>query len=521
MKYPIGIQTFSEIIEEGYVYIDKTADIHQLISQGKWYFLSRPRRFGKSLLISTLEAIFQGRKALFEGLDIADTDYAFDAHPVVKLEFTKAEITNAESLRSFISEQAVSLAAVHQITLTATRYERQFDELITLLHQKTGKKVVLLIDEYDKPILNTLETGELAEVKNTTNAFYAVVKALDEHLRFVFVTGVSKFSKVSAFPEADSSGMNNLNDISMNQESATLCGYTQAELEHYLSAGLSDIAEAESQSIDVIKAKTKQWYNGYCLHPKGETVYNPHSILSLLRHQEFNNFWFQSATPTFLIHLLKRDQTDLSELERMEVGAAAFYAVEPEDLDVYAVLLQTGYLTIKHYDAPSYFLDFPNQEIKDSFFHSLAANYAGVRPSLTNIYAAKMHKALNKGDVSTFVDQLRIFLANVPYDITLKNEKYYQSLFFVICKLLAFTAEVEVSTNKGRIDCVIQTDNAIYVIEFKLQGTKEAALQQIKDKQYAQKYLGQNKRVVLLGVEFDHEQSNIGEWVEESIKIKP
>ncbi|PCK03438.1 MAG: AAA family ATPase [Alteromonadaceae bacterium] len=510
MKYPLGVQTFSKVIQQNYVYVDKTALIYELIDQGEWYFLSRPRRFGKSLLVSTLESLFLGEKALFKGLDIANTDYAFESVPVIKLEFTAAKITDAPSLEAFISEQAQSLAQAHGISLTSTHFERQFSEIVTRLHQNTGKRVALLIDEYDKPILNTLESDELVSVKDTLNAFYAMLKTLDAHLHFVFITGVSKFSKVSVF-----SGMNNLRDISTHARYATLCGYTQQEMTQYFSAPTAALANKLQLTDEQAKQEIAHWYNGYCFNLESNRVYNPHSVLSLFDTLKFENYWFQTATPTFLINLLKREQTDLSELASVEVSESAFYAVEPEQLDVYAVLLQTGYLTLKSYEAPLYCLDFPNKEVKDAFYESLVANYAAIAPSSAKTYAAKMHRFLNQNNIAGFIEQLRIFLAGVPYEITLKNEKYYQSLFFVICKLLGFTAEVEVSTNKGRIDCVVETDKTIYIIEFKLQGNKDDALQQIKDKQYAQKYQGQGKKITLLGVAFDHQERNIGEWIEE------
>ena len=510
MKYPLGIQTFSKLIQHHYTYVDKTDLIYTLIKQGEWYFLSRPRRFGKSLLVSTLEALFSGEKALFDGLQIANTDFTFEKHPVITLEFTKAKINDAASLEAFISEQAQQIAQAHQITLTSARFEGQFDELIAKLHQQTGKGVVLLIDEYDKPILNSLDTEQLLDVKTSMNAFYAMIKASDKHLRFVFITGVSKFSKVSVF-----SGMNNLTDISMNPDYATLCGYTQQELETYFSKPITELAKLKDQSTEETKVTIKQWYNGYCFHPDAPKVYNPHSILSLFATREFDNFWFQSATPTFLINLLKTQQTPLNEIESVKVGKSAFYAVEPEQLDIYAVLLQTGYLTISGYEPPLYCLDFPNREVRDSFYESLAANYACIAPSRTKTYALEMHQNLNQRNIEAFITQLRTFIAGISYETTLKNEKYYQSLFFVICKLLGFTADVEVSTNKGRIDCVVHTDKYSYIIEFKLNGTKDDALQQIKDMGYAQKYLNNGKQLVLLGIAFDHKDRSIGEWVEE------
>ncbi len=512
MKYPLGVQTFSKIIQQGYTYVDKTEIIHQLVNDGEWYFLSRPRRFGKSLLVSTLESLFLGEQDLFKGLDIADTNYAFEAHPVITLEFTKAEIENADSFRAFISEQAVELANEHNISLTTSRFERQFDQLVKGLHQQSGKKVVLLIDEYDKPILNTLETNELAGVKKVMNAFYAMVKSLDKHLRFIFITGVSKFSKVSVF-----SGMNNLTDLSLNKQYATLCGYTQQELEGYFGEALAALATQEGLSVDALKTKTKQWYNGYSFHRDAQRVYNPHSILSLLWNKEFDNFWFQSATPTFLIERLKAKQYPLSKLDNLRLAPAGLKASEPEKTSIEALFFQTGYLTIHSWTGTLYKLDFPNKEVRDSFFNEIVENYAYMDKGEGPIYIEDLCLALKNNDLDQAFAILTLFFSNIPYDVTIDHEKYYQSIFFTVFKLLGLMIDAEVKTNIGRIDCVIQTDTLVYIIEFKLQGTKEEALQQIKDKQYAQKYLGQGKPIVLLGVEFDKQKRNIGEWLEEPL----
>ena len=510
MKYPIGIQTFSEIIEQDYVYVDKTALIHQLITQGKWYFLSRPRRFGKSVVVSTLEALFRGKKSLFDDLLISTTDYPFRQHPVIKLEFTKAKILNATSFEAFISEQVTTLAYQHQIPLTSDRFERQFDQLVTGLHGQTGQKVVLLVDEYDKPLLNTLETDQLADVKTSMNAFYGVVKALDEHLRFIFITGVSKFSKVSVF-----SGMNNLDDISMSKDYCALCGYTQQELEKYFNQALTSLAGVEKKELETVKGEVKQWYNGYRFHRSGSTVYNPHSILSLCKNQEFDNFWFQSATPTFLIERLKAKQYLLADLENLYISPEGLNASEPENTSIQSLFVQTGYLTITSWTGTLYKLDFPNREVRDSFYKSIVEHYAYVEKGIGPIYIEQLVKGFKDKDLDHVFATLKLFFANIPYDITIDQEKYYQSIFFAIFKLLGFLIEAEVRTNKGRIDCVVQTETFIYVLEFKLQGTQDEALQQIKDKEYAQKYQSCGKGIILLGVAFDRQERNIGAWVEE------
>ncbi len=518
MKYPIGIQTFPEIIQEDYVYIDKTALIHQLVTQGKWYFLSRPRRFGKSLLISTLETLFQGEKVLFEGLNICDTDYAFDEHPVVKLEFTKAEINDAEGFRAYISEYAKELAREHQLTLSSDRFERQFDQVVSQLHRQTGKKVVLLVDEYDKPILNTLETTELDDIRRVMNAFYAMVKALDEHLKFAFITGVSKFSTVSAFPSKESSGMNNPRDISNDARYDTLCGYTKGELLKYFSDPIAELAEQDQKTIEQMEDKIAHWYNGYRFCKAGKGVYNPHSILSLFDTKEFLNYWFQTATPTFLINRLKAGDLDLSKVDGQKVGEGVFNAVEPEKMGIVPMLLQTGYLTIKDYQRRRYQLGFPNVEVERSFYDSLLTDYSAVDAGTAQNCIMDLADAFEVNQLDECFTLLQCFFAGVPYSITVKHEKYYQSLFFVIFSLLGFEIDAEVQTNIGRIDCVVYTQNCIYVIEFKLDGTKEDALQQIKDRQYAQKYVTSGREVVLVGVAFDHEQRNIVDWVEEALE---
>ncbi|PCK02993.1 MAG: AAA family ATPase [Alteromonadaceae bacterium] len=511
MKYPIGMQTFPEIINEGYVYIDKTALIHRLITQGKWYFLARPRRFGKSLLVSTLESLFKGQKACFEGLDILNTDYTFTAHPVIKLELTQADIVDADSFQRFISEQAQDLAEEHQITLTSTRFERQFKELITRLHKKTGKTVVLLIDEYDKPILNTLESDKLSKVKSALNAFYAMVKSLDQYLRFVFITGVSKFSKVSVF-----SGMNNLDDISLDSDYATLCGYTKKELTHYFDASINQLAHTLDIPQEDAYKQIEQWYNGYVFSENCEGVFNPFSILSLLKKRQFQNYWFLSATPTFLIERLKAKQYDLSQLDNLQIAPEGLSASEPENTSIQALLLQTGYLTIKSRSESLYQLDFPNKEVRDSFFKSIVEQYAYIEKGIGPIHIEALKNGFKHQDLALVFSTLTQFFANLPYDIAIQEERYYQSIFFAVFKLLGFLIEVEVSTNKGRIDCVVWTDNRIYIIEFKLNGTKEDALQQIKDKQYAQKYTGLGKHLSLLGVAFDQKERNIQDWIEEA-----
>jgi len=370
MKFPLGIQTFSHIRENDYLYIDKTDLIQKLIDTGKAYFLSRPRRFGKSLLLSTIEAVFKGQQHLFKDLAIDNNGHQFAAHPIIKLEFAKDEFTTAENLKDYITTTTNRLSKEHHIELDANSYNQRFDELVVKLQQKYNMGVVLLIDEYDKPILNNLNQPQLGEVKQVITSFYAMVKSIDEHLAFTFITGVTKFAKVSVF-----SGMNNLDDISMDHAFATLCGVTQAELEQHFSQSITELQNTEALEQQQLLQKIKRWYNGYCFHPKAERLYNPFSLLSLFKKSEFKNYWFSTATPTFLLDLLQHKQYSLPLLTDLAVGDSVFDACEPEEISVQAVFLQTGYLTIKDYQDPLYQLDFPNFEVKKSFFESVTTRY--------------------------------------------------------------------------------------------------------------------------------------------------
>ncbi|MCJ8268983.1 MAG: ATP-binding protein, partial [Psychrosphaera sp.] len=441
-------------------------------------------------------------------LAIADTDYDFATYPVIKLEFTRVVVKQDLDLENYIINAANTCAQDHGIELTLNSYEQRFAELVIKLHQKYQKKVVLLVDEYDKPILSHLNKPTLAAIKETINGFYASVKSLDEHLKFVFITGVSKFAKVSVF-----SGMNNLTDISMDNRYATLCGITQQELETHFEGQIKTLAGKFDQDKTTLLAKIKHWYNGYRFEEDAPSVYNPYSLLCLFDKQKFQNYWFATATPAFLVELIKTQQFDLSLIENFEVDDLFFAAIEPERMTPEPVLLQTGYLTIVDYNDGWYRLDFPNYEVKYAFNRAIVEEY-GQTPAGDMRYLRNLSQALNAGDIADFIKTLKIFFANIPFNINLKDEKYYQSLFYAIFTLLGFQIEAEVHTNDGRIDCVLQTDTTIYVIEFKLNGSKEEALQQIENKHYHQKYQGGTKPIVLLGVEFDQKSRNIGQFVE-------
>jgi len=509
-RFPIGIQTFRKLIDGNYLYVDKTEYIHRLIVQGSVYFLSRPRRFGKSLLISTLNEIFEGNKELFKYQWIYNSDYAWEKHPVVRIDFSKKMAENKDDLKGFILHQLKNIAGKYGISLERNHYDEAFDELLTKL---SGiNKVVVLIDEYDKPIIDNIENKELAiELREILKGFYTIIKACDEYIRFVLLTGVSKFSKAGVF-----SGLNNLEDISMDAKYSSLLGITPQELESSFKDYINQFAKTEGVSKFELIEKITYWYDGFCFSRSCEKVFNPFSVLLLFKKLSFENYWFESATPSFLIKLIKEKELDLNRLDGLKVDESAFSSYEIENLKLVPILFQTGYLTIIDYDKErmEYTLAYPNFEVKNSMTKYLAEAYSFVERESVHGYAWKLIDTLRGNDFDTFFDTLRIFFANIPYDLQISKEKYYQTVFYLIFSLIGLKVEAEVKTNKGRIDAVI-IDKEIYIFEFKFDGDKDQALNQIKDKKYFEKYQGERKKIYLFGVEFA--DKNVGDWVVEKL----
>ncbi len=506
-RLPIGIQTFRDIVQNDYLYVDKTEKVFDLVRNPKGvYFLSRPRRFGKSLLISTLNEIFEGNKELFKGLWIYEADYAWEKHPVVRIDFSKSKARNSDELINYIVYQLDKTAQLYGITLEQTQYDIKFDELLTKL---SGiNKVVVLIDEYDKPIIDNIENKELAiELREILKGFYTIIKACDEYIRFVLLTGVSKFSKAGVF-----SGLNNLKDLSMGMRYSSLLGITREEMEDSFKDQIDRFAETENVSNAELVKKITYWYDGFCFSGTCEKVFNPFSMLLLFDNARFSNYWFESATPSFLIKLMKEKDFDIMRLKEMEVREESFGAYELENLAALPLLFQTGYLTIKEYDKTfmTYILGYPNFEVENSFQYALLNSYSNMH---VDGYLIDLIRTLRNDDFETFFDTLRIFFADIPYDLHIKKEKYYQTVFYLIFSLIGLKVEAEVKTNKGRIDAVI-IDKDIYIFEFKFNGDKDRALKQIKDKKYFEKYQGEGEKIYLFGVEFA--DRNVGKWVVES-----
>nr|MBA3603867.1 ATP-binding protein [Parachlamydiaceae bacterium] len=502
----------------GFLYIDKTMIIHQMITQGVAYFLSRPRRFGKSLLISTLEALFLGKRELFSGLWIDSSDYKWKEYPVLRMDISKTVSSSPEALSTSLQEI---------IKVNADKYgiegiERSFPSLsLSALVTELSKKspVVILIDEYDKPLVNHLEDMDVvAKNRNILRDFYTMIKALDEHLHFVFVTGVSKFSKVSLF-----SGMNNLLDISLNPNYSTLLGLTEEELRRDLQDELQRVSKSRNKDKETNFQEMKQWYNGYLFSQStaSSRVYNPLSVFQFLQSARIDNYWFSTATPTFAIDLIKKQKYFIPDLEQgIIVGKEIETNHEFNMIDLPTLLFQTGYLTIDNYDenAWTYRLKFPNEEVRRSFLEQLLLEFAEIRPSEMHTILFKLLNHLKNKNLTSFFETFNTFFASIPHQIHLKHEAYYHSLIYLVLKVLGFSVQSEVSTNTGRVDMVLRTDQCIFIFEFKINSNAQAAMDQILDKKYQDQFKLEGKEIILVGANFDPFSRTLNDWCTNSIK---
>ena len=525
MKYPVGIQTFDKIIEGGFVYVDKTDLIYSLVKEGMIYFLSRPRRFGKSLLISTLESYFLGRKELFKGLAIEKLETEWKEYPVFRFDFNGPNyLGEKDAFEKKIDGYLTNWEKQYKVEVGIdTNFGSRFANILKTVHEQVGLKCVVLIDEYDKPLLDVLGSEMIVEVnglrisleektRNTMKAFYSTLKLADEDLQFVFLTGVTKFAKVSVF-----SGFNQPMDISLSPKYDTLCGITMQEEEKYFRSSVSELAEMEGLSDDEMRMKLRQKYDGYNFSKRMRGVYNPFSLLNAFAAEEMGNYWFSSGTPTYLINLLDRDNVNLNEIVGKYYDTAEFMDFKMDRDAPLPMLYQSGYLTIKGYDAEMnmYQLDIPNNEVRGGFIPLLMNDYFSVNtPMKTPI--VEMVRSLKNGDIELFKTLLTSFLSSIPYSMRLKKEteRFFQYTFYLILRLIStYLVYVEKQQSQGRVDCVIETDKFIYILEFKLDGSAEEALQQINDKGYVREYASDSRKLFKIGCSFSSETGTIGEWL--------
>ena len=509
-KLPIGIQNFEKIRTGGFTYIDKTDLIYQLASTNSPYFLSRPRRFGKSLLMSTLEAYFLGKKELFTGLAMETLEAEWKTYPVLHLDLNARNYDSKEALIAILNQHLEKWETKYGDEKKERSPEERFSYLLERIPEASGSQVVILIDEYDKPLLQTIGDEDLQEQnKNILKAFYGVLKSADAHLRFVFLTGVTKFGQISVF-----SDLNQLKDISMDARYATICGITDKELRRDFQPELEALAANEGLSYEEVCQKMKRMYDGYHFRHNMEGLYNPFSVLNALDSVEFGSYWFSTGTPTFLVQLLKETDYDLRNLEGIELPVNQFADYRADADYPIPVIYQSGYLTIKGYDKEfqSYTLGFPNEEVKYGFLNFLVPYYTGVSSNENLFNIRHFVNELRSGDANAFLARLRAFFAGIPYELNDKTERHYQAIFYLVFRLLGQYMEVEERSAKGRADAVVKTKDYVYVFEFKLDGNVDEALKQIDEKGYLLPYSVDERKLLKIGVSFDSAERNIGEW---------
>ena len=502
-KLPVGIQDFTKLREENFLYVDKTALVYPI-------FLSRPRRFGKSLLLSTLEAYFLGRKEVFKGLAIEQLEKDWKVYPVLHLSLNAQYYEDKRSLEQVFEVHFIEWEKQYGKTDKEVGYAGRFMQIIRQACEKTGEKVVVLIDEYDKPLLRTLFNDDLQDVyREMLTGFYTVLKDADRYLRFVFITGVTKFSQLGVF-----SNLNQLMDISMNPVYANICGLTRQEIEHTFTPDVKAVGEMNGLTFEQTMNELTRRYDGYRFTQiKTEGLYNPFSILNVFSSRVFQSYWFATGTPTMLVDILKKTDYDLRKLDGIEVPAAALTDYRMDFHNPVPIIYQSGYLTIKEYDLLKnfYVLGYPNAEVEYGWLNFITPYYTPMSEANAPFYIGKFWDELREGDVDSFMERLRAFFA---YELNDKTERHYQEIFYIVFKLLGqyVDVDVEVRSARGRADAVVKTTDYIYVFEFKLNGSVDEALRQIDDRGYLIPYAADGRQLVKVGASFNKEDRNIGEW---------
>ena len=509
-RLPVGIQTFSEVIDLDCLYVDKTEYIWNMTHLSKYIFLSRPRRFGKSLLISTLQAYFEGRKDLFKGLFIETVEKEWTEYPVLRISMASGKHMEKEQLERYLGNRLAEYESKYGITNPAQDNNDRFTSLIQAAYKRTGKKVVVLIDEYDAPLLDVVhEENMLPVLRNVMRNFYSPLKASDPYLKFVFLTGITKFSQLSIFSE-----LNNLKNISMDEEFAGVCGITVDEVLTQMSGYLDRMAAKQGTTREETLAALRRQYDGYHFTWPSPDIFNPFSLLNSLQDRALRSYWFESGTPTFLMEKLREFHVVPSMLSKTTAMASAFDAPTENMNSIIPLLYQSGYFTIKDYNPLSglYTLDVPNTEIRIGLMESLLPNYVQIDSYKGVTTVAEMYMALYEENIDEMLRLLQAYLLTIPYCDNTQYEGHYQQLLYVIFSLLGRYVDVEVHTSQGRIDLVMKTGKTIYLFELKLNKSAEVAMQQIGLKDYAAKYALSGLPVVKVGINFDEERRTIGDW---------
>lgn len=510
MKYPIGIQDFVKLRKGEYVYIDKTALIHQLVSTGTYYFLSRPRRFGKSLLMSSIEAYFMGKRELFKGLAMEKLETEWTEYPVLHLDLNTAKYDCVEALTSVLNDVLTYWESLYGTSPTEVTPELRFKGLVRRAYETTGRSVVILVDEYDKPMLQAIGNETLQdEYRNILKAFYSVLKTQDRYIKFAFLTGVTKFGKVSVF-----SDLNNLEDISMIEAYTSICGITDDELHTVFDAEVAELASkcglTKAECYDKLRAD----YDGYHFRQNSEGVYNPFSLLNTLKNRSFGSYWFETGTPSFLVHLLKKSGYNLNDLQSEVVSPDVLNSINSMSNNPIPVIYQSGYLTIKDYDSRFglYSLGFPNREVEMGFIKYLLPFYTSLGENKSEFTIYQFVKDVENGKLEAFMERLQSMFSDSDYQITGNMEKYFQNSMYLVFKMMGFFTEVERNTSRGRMDILLKTKDYIYILELKLDKSADEALCQINDKGYAEPFKSDGRHIYKIGVNFSTETRSIDGW---------
>ena len=509
-KLPIGIQSIVEILKEDQLYIDKTLFAKQLIDEGKHYFLSRPRRFGKSLFVNTLEHIFRGNRELFKECQIYESDYDWQEYPVLHFDFSQTLNKTPELLETGLEESLQDIAKSYRISISGSSIQTQLKRLIVELSKRN--KVVVLVDEYDKPIINNLHNLDVAKQnRDLMHDFFETFKSLDQHLKFTFFTGVSKFSQVSLF-----SGLNNLTDITMNPKYAALMGYTEEEIKRALKEYIEEIAKEKGKEKPSILNQLREWYNGYRFTEEETSVYNPYSTLRFLSERKPQGYWYATGTPSFLIEQVKKHPQSIIPLKGAEALKSELSDINQlDDIDLVPLMFQTGYLTITDHkeEENSYTLDFPNKEVQEAFFNTLLKDFARVSPLIVMREAEKLRHDIEAYDLNSFFQTINAHFSKISYHtFSDAKEGFYQAVFFTFLEKSGMTTITEMATNIGRIDLACETNKAICIFELKLDQDADIALTQAETKKYRERFSGSGKPTLVIGVNFSSESRNISDW---------
>ena len=514
--YPIGIQNFESLRNDGYFYVDKTALLYRLVKTGRYFFLSRPRRFGKSLMISTLQAYFEGKKELFEGLAIEQLEKDWVKRPVLHLDLNIEKYNTPESLDKILNDTLVQWEELYGTRPSETSFSLRFAGIIRRACEKSGERVAILVDEYDKPMLQAIGDVELQKAFRTTlKPFYGVLKSMDGYIKFALLTGVTKFGKVSVF-----SDLNNLNDISMDDLYVELCGITEKEIHTNFEDELHELADAQRMSYEDVCRELKACYDGYHFVENSIGIYNPFSLLNTFLKMKFGSYWFETGTPSYLVELLKRHNYDLYRMAHEETNADILNSIDSESTNPIPVIYQSGYLTIKGYDPRfgMYRLGFPNREVEEGFLKYLMPFYANADKVDSPFQIQKFVNEVETGQVDAFFRRLSSLMADTPYELVRDLELHYQNILFIVFKLVGFYVKAEYHTSEGRVDLVLQTDKYTYVMEFKFDSTAEEALRQINEKHYARPFEADTTRTLYkIGVNFSSKTRNIEKWLVETV----